>query len=456
MKKGVPFLILLLVLLLASPAGAEEGAEYDGYLIQVQTEEAALFSLLPPGIEAVAPEAGIYRADTPEDAAYFGPDALLRVEPNYMVELFDAQETGTATWNLELMGTQTAARADLDGSGVRVGVVDSGLYGEHEALAGAHILAGWNYIDGSADTSDSVGHGTFVTAIVTAAAPGAEVVPLKCFSAKSGALSGIIAAIYGGVDQYECDVLNMSFGMDKDSDLLREAIRYAAGKGTVLAAAVGNDGMQTMKYPAGYDEVIGVGMVAADKTVAPRSQHNRSVMLTAPGSGVTGPDITGPDAYKTSSGTSYACPHVAAAAALLRQAAPDMTAEEIGAALVEGAEDLGEPGYDEYYGYGLLSVTATLESLPPLTAPEDGGIRLRVARPLAEAESPRVWAAGYSNRGQMLACCPLKVSLKDGILTATGLLPGPAETEQVKLFFLGDGGFTPVREPESAVISRER
>lgn len=454
MKRGLPLLLFLLALLLAAPAEAAEGS--GGYLLQVKTQDASLFSLVPPGIEALVPELGLYRADTLEDAAFFTADEIQCLEPDHVVELFEDQGTEATAWNLELLGTQTAARAGLDGSGVRVGVVDSGLYAEHEALAGACILKGWNYIGKDADTSDSVGHGTFVTGIITAAAPGAEVVPLKCFSKRTGRMGDIIAAIYGGVDDYGCDILNLSFGLSDDSQLLREAIQYAAGKGTVLVAAVGNNGTTEIKYPAGYSEVIGVGMVAADKTASALSQRNASVMLTAPGAGLTGPDITGPSAYRTGGGTSYACPHVAAAAALLMQAAPGMTAEEVCVAMVGGAEDLGEPGYDETYGYGLLSVAAMLEALPPLPVQTDAGIELRVVRPLAEDETAQVWAASYSAAGRMLACCPLPASVKDGVLAASGLLPQPAETEWVRLFFLQDGVFIPVLEAEQVQIPQSK
>lgn len=449
MRKIYMFLIPL-ILLLASPGAAEaaETANYDGYLLQVETGDISLFSSLPGGIDAVVSEMGIYRADTLESAAFFDADEILCMEPNYIVELFGTETTDADNWNLNLMCVGAAVRAGIDGSGVRIGVVDSGLYAEHEALADACIMEGWNYIAQNVDTSDSVGHGTFVTGILTSAVPGAEVVPLKCFDSKTGTVSSIVSAIYGGVDDYGCDVLNLSFGLSSDSELLRNAIQYAAEKDTVLVAAVGNDGTTEIKYPAGYDEVIGVGMVSADKTVSEKSQRNKSVLLTAPGSGLTGLGITGPSAYRTGSGTSYSCPHVAAVAALLRQAAPDMTAEEVRTALINGAEDLGEPGYDELYGHGLLSVSAMLEALPPLPVQTDAGIELRVVRPFAGDELPQVWAAGYSGTGRMLACRLFPASVEDGVLAVNGSIPLPAEAEWMKVFILRDGFFIPLLEAE--------
>lgn len=448
MKKVCLLLVILLALLPVFPADAAESREYDGYLLQVRTEGAQLFSSLPEGIEPVAPGAGIYRVDSVEDAAFFRAEEIVCIEPDYLVELFDTGRSGAGAWNLDLMGADTAARAGLDGSGVRIGVIDSGLYADHELLAGAHIVAGHDYVNNIEDTADQVGHGTFVTGIITAMAPGAEVVPLKCFDSKSGRLDHIVAAVYGAVDEYGCDILNMSFGVSGDSTILRNAIQYAAGKGVVLTAAVGNDGTAEIKYPAGYDQVIGVGMVSANKTAPSSSQRNRSVLLAAPGSGLTGLAITGPSACKTGYGTSYACPHVTAAAALLLQAAPDMTADGVRTAMINGAEDLGDAGYDETYGYGFLSVTAMLEALPPLPVRSDAELRMRVVRSLPGG-TPQVWAASYSGTGRMLACHPLPASVEEGILAVNGVIPLLEETEWVKLFFLRDGCLEPAREMES-------
>lgn len=344
MKRLLVFLLAVLIAL-PSPAFALEVPEepaHDGYLVRLREDTAVLFSVLPEGVEAVVPEAGLYLAETLENIAYFPPESLEYVEPNYIVELFSEEASDAVPWNLKMIGADVAWAVGLDGSGVRVGVVDSGLYAEHIALDGVRIIPGHNYMDGSADTSDTVGHGTFVTGIITSAAPGAEVVPLKCFGARTSNTSDIAKAIYGGVDDYECDILNLSFGTANQSQTLREAVNHAAAAGVILTAAVGNDGTETLNYPAAYTVVAGVGMVDQEKVVAEKSQRNESVFVTAPGSEVAGLGITSPTAYRTSGGTSFACPHVTAAAALMKQALPGLTAEEFMEALREGAEDLGK------------------------------------------------------------------------------------------------------------------
>lgn len=446
-------LLLVLALLMAFPAGAQAAEDgepaFDGYLLRLREDAAVLLEELPEGVEPVAGVSGVFYAATAEDAAWFPPEALACLEPNYAVYLLEAE---AQDWNLTMIGTDAARLTGLDGAGARIGVIDSGVYGEHEALAGAVILPGWNYAGQNGDTGDTVRHGTFVTSIIAAAAPGAEIVPLKCFTESSGAVRDIISAIREGVDRYGCGILNMSFGLTTDSRLLREAVEYAAEQGVIMTAAVGNDGTETLNYPAAYDEVTGVGMVDEGKIVSEISQHNASVYVTAPGQWLWGPDTDGPDAYRDGRGTSFACPHVSAAAALMRQAVPGLTAEEFRAALREGAEDLGEPGYDEYYGYGLLSVERMLLALPLTPVREGDALRVRLLRTEA-AEGLRAWAASYGPEGRMLSCCALETKASGALAGANGALPCPSGAAEVRVFFLWEEGMGPVREAEGAEIS---
>lgn len=444
-------LVFLLAVLIAQPfsalaAEAPEEAAHNGYIVCLREEAAILFSTLPEGVEPVAPQAGLYLAETAEDAACFSPETVRYIEPNYTVTLFSEDEgTEVLPWNLEMMGADVARAAGLDGSGARVGVVDSGLYAEHSALAGARIVPGHNYMNGSSDTPDTFGHGTFVTGIITAAAPGAEIVPLKCFDGKTGDIADIAAAIYGGVDDYGCVILNLSFGTATDSQTLRGAVEHAASAGVIMIAAAGNDGTETLNYPAAYTAVTGVGMVNQEKAVAKGSQRNNSVFITAPGSGVTGLGITSPNDYRTSGGTSYACPHVTAAAALMKQALPELTVEGFTAALREGAEDLGKAGYDVDYGWGLISITAMLAALPPVRTEE--GLQLRIVHPMPDA-SVQVWSASYSGSGRMQVCRLLTAGTVGENLVASGIMPLYASTEQVRIFFLEEETLAPLRNAE--------
>ena len=269
-----------------------------------------------------------------------------------------AQEAG-ADWNLAMVDAAGAFDAGCTGQGVRVAVLDSGV-NPHAALGG-RLLPGHNYVPGAPDpedTADGYGHGTQIAGLIAGAgigtAPGAEIVPLKVTEGKSIRIEAVCAAIYDAVDVYGCRVLNLSMGVAADDAALRDAVDYAEARGAVVVAAVGNSGSGGLYYPAAYETVIGVGAVDRGGAVAPGSQRNASVFLTAPGWQVR--SIAAPDAYITASGTSFAAPHVSGAAAVLLGMDGGLTPAEVRGLLARTASDRGDGGYDEAYGFGVLSL----------------------------------------------------------------------------------------------------
>ena len=296
--------------------------------------------------------------------------ALEWYEPDGEAILFDDPYFSTAQWNLDMVGAEKAFQRGFLGAGVRVGVLDSGV-NAHPDLEG-RLLAGHNYmVDASDpdDTSDSYGHGTRVAGLVAAVgedgyigtAPGAQIVPLKVTDGKSVKISAVCRAIYGGVDDYGCAVLNMSLGVLTDYESLKEAVEYAEAHGVVVVSAAGNGGSASLFYPAAYDTVIGVGAVDRNGALYTRSNHNESVLLTAPGVEVRTP--AGPGGYTLSTGTSFAVPQVSGAAAVLLGADPGMTPATVRDLLAQTAADRGAEGYDEYYGYGVLDLSACVDAL---------------------------------------------------------------------------------------------
>ncbi len=281
-------------------------------------------------------------------------------------------------WNLEAIGADAAFAAGHLGRGVRVGVVDSGV-NPHPDLA-ARLLDGHDYMEDAADaadTSDRYGHGTRVAGLIAGAGPGgyvgvapmAEIVPLKVTDGKTIRVSAVCRAIYGGIDDYGCSVLNLSLGVSDDYQSLREAVEYAEQRGVTVVAAVGNTGQGTAYYPASYDTVIGVGSVDQNLNISARSNRNESVFLTAPGVGVRSTAAAG--GYTLSSGTSFAVPQVSGAAAVMLGIDGTLTAAQIRETLAQTARDLGPAGYDEVYGSGLLSVAGIVAALPETGAAEE-------------------------------------------------------------------------------------
>ena len=327
-------------------------------------------------VEPVYEEAGIYRTnDYSIIQSLMKEGTLVSWELDTEVSLFDLEEDvmqlRTEDWSYAMLGVNYAQKNGLFGDGVKIGLIDSGIRADFAEITGAVVTQGVNYLVSEdskerTDTADFVGHGTFVASIIASdevgIAPRTEIVPLKCFDAKRTSISYIVSAIYAAVDDYHCDIINMSLGTATDNPFLREAIDYAYDSGTIIIAASGNlgnrgvsTGNDVLYYPAAYDKVIGVGAVDSEKQIASFSVQNKSVWVTAPGDGVTGLSCSG-TSYKSGGGTSFAAPYVAAAAALALEADPELTPELFTELLKDTAEDLGSEGFDNTFGNGLINI----------------------------------------------------------------------------------------------------
>ena len=412
--------------------------EFDGYLARIDPD--ALVSLLsasapdfPDMAEVYAP-AGVYQVD---DAAALDAlrncGALLDAEPNYIVTLDDvpgdaASDAATlldaseAQWFDAPLELDWVRAQGFRGQGVRVGVVDSGIFKDHVEFQGVKILDGANYCvkegdEARSDISDSYGHGTFVSGLITAAengvgivgiAPAVELVPLKCFEGKSGSVANIASAIYDAVDTWHCQVLNLSLGLERDSVMLRQAVEYADKAGVVMVAAAGNllsgahnENGDPVNYPAAYSSVIGVGAVDSTLSVSSFSYRNESVEIVAPGRNLRGPSPSNAKGYVTGYGTSYAAPMVTAAAALTLSARPGLTKAQVRDILLATAHDAGERGYDTAYGYGILHAGHLLAAASGNLAHQTEVIRSQLAD--AADPAPGLFAAAYDADGAFLA-----------------------------------------------------
>ncbi len=267
-----------------------------------------------------------------------------------------------------------------------VAVIDKGFSLDHPDLADNIIWA----VDSSTEDClpltesylDSTGHGTMVAGVVSAVAGNG----IGLDGASYNALIAVYRASSGGeisIDYVknalrnilkkgrgQIQVVNMSFECTQPDEEMQGLCETLHHMGIVLVAASGNirDGEQSVymtKYPAAYDGVIGVGCVDSTGLVSSFSNCNSGVDLVAGGKDV--PLVAFPSGrtyYKTDSGTSFSAPLVSAAAALIVARTPAITPDEVEFALESTAEDLGDEGRDDVYGYGLLNTAAALESIP--------------------------------------------------------------------------------------------
>jgi subtilisin family serine protease len=147
-------------------------------------------------------------------------------------------------------------------------------------------------------------------------------------------------------------VINLSLA-GPDNALLKTTVEAMISRGAILIAAVGNAGPRAKPlYPAGYDGVIAVTAVDKGRNAYRRANQGAHVDIAAPGVNVwTAASISG---ARPKSGTSFAAPFVSAAAAVLLAERPDLTPVQMAEALSGLAQDIGSPGKDQVFGWGLL------------------------------------------------------------------------------------------------------
>ena len=292
-------------------------------------------------------------------------------------------------WNLKTIGMEEAWRSGLTGKGVVVAIVDSGLSDTTMDIDKSRILPGKNCVGGTGVT-DTIGHGTFIAGIIGATkdnhvgiagiAPGVTIAPIKSYATSDTDFAALAAGIYAAVDEYHCDILNISAGDPEIVPEVQAAIQHAVDEGVIIVAAAGNSGDNELVYPASYDGVISVSSVDKDLIRSVTSNKNDHVFVAAPGVGVYSLGRL-PGTVTLSSGTSFAAPVVAGVAALLKEAWPQMTPGDFQEILKNSCKDLSTKGRDIYYGWGLIQAPDAIraaaayfgDEAPDMSEPDNPG-----------------------------------------------------------------------------------
>lgn len=301
-----------------------------------------------------------------------------------------------------------AADRAYGGNGVIVAVLDTGVaYANRGAFRRSpdfrrsQFIKGYDFVSGTPFPNDANGHGTFVAGTIaeatnnryglTGLAYGVRIMPVRVLdTAGEGDASTIAEGVRYAV-KHHAKVINMSLEFSPEvtaTDIpeLIAALRYANRHGVVVVAAAGNEGSESIPYPARGPDVIAVGATTEHGCLANYSNDGRLVTLVAPGGG---PDADlpgdpnchpgsppGRDVYQMTftgtspkhfgfpggyEGTSMATPHVAAVAALVIASGVigrHPTPSEVANRLTSTARKLGDPQDELLYGAGLVDAAA--------------------------------------------------------------------------------------------------
>ncbi len=321
------------------------------------------------------------------------------------LQLSVLDEDNYPNWWLSAIGAEDLL---YDGSGVKVAVIDTGIYA-HPDLT---IVNNSNFVTDElpSNFNDDVGHGTHVAGIIAGdggassgkyrgVAPGVLLINARAGNASGLSDVDIISAIQwsskptseGGAG---ADIISMSFGGGYPiiSDSITDAISNAKRNyGVIFVSSAGNSGPDyyTGSTPASGVDVIAVGATDGDNRLASFSSWGPTFNyigypdVVAPGVNIISTesfqsiisdeerykgdyfDFPGDGDYIPLSGTSMSCPMVAGALAILLEAFPNITPETARIALLEGARKLEDENNDDILksGAGLINVSASLNYL---------------------------------------------------------------------------------------------
>lgn len=227
---------------------------------------------------------------------------------------------------------------------------------------------GGDYLNRDNDPSDEQGHGTSVIGIIAATAnnglgiaglaPGCRAMTLRAGTSQGLLEEDDVASAIVYAVMNNARVINMSFGDVVVAPMLRDVMRFAHARGVVLVASAGNSATDTPHYPSGFSETISVGATNRNDQLASFSNYGATIDVVAPGLEIWTTAMGG--RYNQFAGTSASAPFVAALAGLLLSHAPDWSNEMVRAALTSSAADLGERGWDRFYGAGRIDAVTAL------------------------------------------------------------------------------------------------
>jgi len=416
------FLILVASLTAIAPKGAEataEAAVSGEFLISLKETSEDVISLIEANNGVILEKIDVINilrvriegvsTQTFTESLRDNP-SVLYVEPNGIVSLpvqvgteakasdaavtltpsdtfwFSDPLSGLGQWNMRVVNAEQAWDVQTGSRSVVVAVLDTGVFRDHSDLKASYMTGGYDWVNNDSNPADDHGHGTAVAGIIAAETNNGygiaglaqvSVVAEKVLDRSgTGTWANVASGIIHATD-LGADVISMSFAGHSPSATVKSAVNYAYGKGCLLVAAAGNGNTNTPSYPAAFDKVLAVAATYGEPDLrAPYSDFGDWITLSAPG----GFDANrngrvdlgehwvlstyGVNNFIYLYGTSLAAPHVSGLAALYKSKYPTATNTQIEAVLKATADEKGDSGWDQYYGYGRINAYRALTTPP--------------------------------------------------------------------------------------------
>lgn len=289
--------------------------------------------------------------------------------PDFKVEEIFTSFSQNIDWSLRHSKIPETWKV-TEGEGIKIAVIDTGL--PNHVDIGDNAVAGGNFIPNE-DINDYNGHQTHCVGIIAAknneegyvgVAPKVKCICLKALNKNgSGQYSQICAALKA-VKEIKPDIVSMSLGGVVPHAEMHELIKDLYEMNIPVVCAAGNSGDAGVNYPAAFPETIAVAAFDKNGKIADFSSKGSQVDWAAPGADIYSTYLN--NAYSSLSGTSMACPFVAAVIALMLSKHKKQeqetkkndckTVQDIKDHLLKYTNDKGSIGKDDSWGYGVIDV----------------------------------------------------------------------------------------------------
>lgn len=332
---------------------------------------------------------------------------IIYTHPNYLNKMLSITPNDPRfydQWGLEAIKANKAWEIEKGNEQIIIGIIDSGIDYNHPDLINNIWInlneipdngidddgngfvddwQGWDFTDTEIldalgdcrerdnNPMDDLGHGTHCAGIMGAQTNnniGIAGVSWFCklmniragFRTTAGGFledDDVSSAIIYAADN-GAQIITISWGDTELAPVIRDACQYAFEMGVVIIASAGNEAGVGLLYPAAFNNTISVTAVNEDLSLCSFSSYGEGIDLCAPGLNILSTYLN--NNYRKESGTSMSAPFVAGAVALLLSQNPLLTNTEIYNLLYNSCDDLGDKGYDNQFGYGIINIEKLL------------------------------------------------------------------------------------------------